>query len=192
MSNSGSALRARRDRFDEYRFKLVDRYAERLVGGMSAAQAGSTRSLRTTRLIGALVVLPVHLVTFATLVGGLYLLTAPHTWPERVAGVVLLLVCYGIRPELPKRPRHVARLGPDRAPTTFGLLREIGRLIGAEVPHELLVSRDFNAGVGRVGMHGRFLEIGAPLWVAAAPQARIALLAHELGHLAHKDLMSGL
>jgi hypothetical protein len=159
---------------------------------MTTAQAGSTRSLRTTRLIGSLVVVPVHLVTLASLVFGLYFLIAPHTWPERVGGLVLLLVCYGTRPALPQRPPYVAKLGPTQAPATFALLRQIGQQVGAPVPDELLVSRLFNAGVGRVGLRGRVLEIGAPLWVAAGPQARIALLAHELGHLAHKDLTSGL
>jgi heat shock protein HtpX len=191
VSTTQGAARARRDRFEEYRLRLVDGYAERLVATFSSAQSG-TRSLRATRVVGALVVLPVHLVTLASLVGGLYLLVAPHTWPERVAGLVLLLVCYGTRPELPKRPAYVARLRPDEAPATFALLRQVGELVHAPVPEELLVSRAFNSAVGRVGLRGRFVELGAPLWVAAPPQARVALIAHELGHIAHKDLTNGL
>jgi hypothetical protein len=192
VSTTKGAARSPRDRFEEYRLRLVDGYAERLVGTMSSAQAGSTRSLRSTRVVGALVVLPVHLLTLASLVGGLYLLVAPHTWPERVAGLVLLLVCYGTRPELPKRPAYVARLGPDDAPATFALLRQVGELVRAPVPDEVLVSRAYNAAVGRAGLRGRFVELGAPLWVAAPPQARVALIAHELGHLAHRDLTNGL
>ncbi|MGC4109655.1 MAG: M48 family metalloprotease [Nocardioides sp.] len=192
MSKAGGAVRARRDRFDEYRLKLVDGYAERLVTGMSTAQAGSTRSLRGSRLVGSLVVLPVHLVTAASLVGGLYLLLWPHTWPERLAGALLLLVCYGTRPEIPKRPPYVARLKPETAPATFALLEQVGDQVGAPVPDEVLISRKFNASVSRAGLRGRALELGAPLWVAAGPQARIALLAHELGHIAHRDLTSSL
>jgi hypothetical protein len=192
VTTTGGATRKRRDRFEEYRLRLVDGYAERLVDGMTSARAGSTRSLLRTRLIGALVVLPVHLVTLASLVGGLYLLLLPHTWPERLAGLVLLLVCYGTRPELPKRPSYLARLDPTRAPSTFALLHQIGEKVGAQVPHEVLISRDYNAAVSRVGLRGQVLVLGAPLWVAAPPQARVALLAHELGHIAHKDLTSGL
>jgi Zn-dependent protease with chaperone function len=192
VATRSGVLQARRDAFEEFRLRLVDSYADRLVAGMSTARPDQTRSLTLARLIGALVVLPVHVLSLASLIGGLYLLALGDTWPERVAGAFLLLVCYGVHPELPKRPRHVARLTPESAPATYALVREVGEKIGARVPDEILVDTDFNAGVTRVGLRRQILVLGAPLWVATPRQARVALLAHELGHFAPHDVSSSL
>jgi heat shock protein HtpX len=192
VGTRSGALRTRRDSFEEFRFRLVDSYAERLVVGMSSARPEQTRSLALTRLLGVLVVLPIHLLTLASLAAGGYLIVAGQSWPLRIAGGLLLLVCYGVHPQLPRRPAHVARLTPESAPATFALIREVGTHIGAPTPDELLVSTEFNASASRVGLRRRVLTLGAPLWVAAEPQARVALLAHELGHFAHHDLTTGL
>jgi len=56
----------------------------------------------------------------------------------------------------------------------------------------VLITRDFNAFATRVGWRRNpVVAIGAPLWVAAPPQARVGLLGHELGHFAHGDLTDG-
>jgi heat shock protein HtpX len=138
-----------------------------------------------------LVVVPVYVVLVGTAVGGIYLLVHGPALPERIVGAFLLLVAYATHPRPGKLPRHSASLRREDAPLTFELLDDIAEICGTRTPSSLLVTRDFNAFALRVGWRRRsLLGIGAPLWVAAPAQARVALLGHELGHFAHGDLMS--
>ena len=75
------------------------------------------------------------------------------------------------------------------APQLFSLISEVAAVCGTRAPPQVVVTRDFNAFAARIGWRRiPVLGLGAPLWVAAPPQSRVALLGHELGHLAHGDL----
>ena len=138
-----------------------------------------------------LVVVPVYVVLVGATVGGLDLLVFGPALPERVVGVFLLLVAYATCPRPGKLPPHSASLRREHAPLTFALIDDVAAVCGTGTPTTLLVTRDFNAFAVRVGWRRRSsLGIGAPLWVATPPQARVALLGHELGHFAHGDLVS--
>ena len=109
----------------------------------------------------------------------------------RPAGVVLGLIVLAVVWEV--RPRGSA-LPDDAVALTGGtsalsaLLAEIAAAAGTAPPRTLAVVPDLNAAVydGRRRV-GRVLLIGAPLWMALAPQARVALLGHELGHFSSGD-----
>jgi Zn-dependent protease with chaperone function len=173
--------------------RLADRVAARHLARMASAKAGSTRSTFWWRSLIFLVALPVHLVSVGLVVGGLALALVGTTWPEEVIGVLLLMAAYGTHPHLPRRPEHVARLTPDDAPRLFGMIREVATTSGARVPDEVLIVPDFNAFATRVGWRRTpVMGIGAPLWFASSGQQRVALIGHELGHFAHRDLSYGL
>jgi heat shock protein HtpX len=136
-----------------------------------------------------LVVAPVHASMVAALIGGVVLLSRGPTVPLKALGVVLLLVAYATSPRPSKLPRHSASIAREDAPSLFALIDEVSFVCRTRPPQQLLVTRDFNAFATRVGWRRTpVLGLGAPLWVAAPPQARVALLGHELGHFAHRDL----
>lgn len=170
---------------------LSDRLAERQLASVTERAQVSSSSLSTQRLLMWLVVVPVYVVLVGTAVGGIYLLMHGPALPERIVGGFLLLVAYATCPRPGKLPRHSASLLRQDAPLTFALLDDVAEICGTRTPSSMLVTRDFNAFALGVGWRRRsLLGIGAPLWVAAPAQARVALLGHELGHFAHGDLMS--
>jgi heat shock protein HtpX len=102
------------------------------------------------------------------------------------------LVVFGLRQGQIRVRKGPGLLNPGTYPTTRALVREIAELIDAPMPSRLEVSADLNASAFTAGWRRRrVLSIGAPLWVALSPQARVALLAHELGHFAHGDVLRG-
>jgi Zn-dependent protease with chaperone function len=76
---------------------------------------------------------------------------------------------------------------------TFGLLAQVAAAVDAPCPQVLHVDAEFNAYCGRSGLLRRpVLGLGLPLWASLSPQARVALLGHELGHLVNGDPRRGL
>ncbi len=191
MQNRGVAtdLDARPNWLQRVERDLVDRMAERHLARLGGARPGSRGVTFWWQLLAFLVVLPVHALTIAAALGGLVLLVRGDNWMVRGLGVALLLVAIGIRPQAPRRPPHVVLLTSADSPELFGLLRAVAGTNGAPMPHEVLIVDSFNAFAFHAGWRRRrILGLGAPLWVAASPQARVALIGHELGHFAHGDL----
>jgi heat shock protein HtpX len=172
--------------------RLADGLARRQLASVTArTSAGSRprRSRATAQLVVLAAVAPVHLTLLASAVGGALLVVNGPTWPLKSLGVILAFVAFATSPRPAKLPRHSVALGPDDAPYLFALLGDVASATGARVPDQVLVTREYNAFAMRAGWRRRrVIAIGAPLWVAAPPQARVALLGHELGHFAHGDL----
>lgn len=166
--------------------RVADAIDRRLV---DRAASGSRVSLG--RAAGYALATPVHLVSLA-LVGGavVVLVRGEGVWAWLLAAFLLLLAWV-------TRPRFSVRANPDtikvdpaRAPELVALVDEVCRLAGAKPPAEIRFDHDFNAYVAPLGLHQRHLVLGAPLWAALGPQERVALLGHEVGHLAHGDVLS--
>ncbi len=110
--------------------------------------------------------------------------------PNRVMGVLaaalVLGVVWTIRPRAARLPDDAVLVQPG--PHLSGLLAEVARAVGTAPPRTVAVIPDINAAVYDGSRRdGRVLLLGAPYWLALAPQARVALLGHELGHFASHD-----
>jgi Zn-dependent protease with chaperone function len=173
------------------RQERLDAMTERVLLRMTTVDARARPGRSLPGLAAALLVLPVHVLTVALAAGGLTAVLAGDGWVLKLAGALALALAVLLRPHLGGMPEHVALLRPEDAPALFRLLGEVGSHTRAPVPHVVVVSSEFNATASLSGLRRRVLEIGAPLWIAADPQARVALLGHELGHFAHGDLRSG-
>lgn len=107
--------------------------------------------------------------------------------------VPLLVVAFVLRPRLPSARRlraHRYRLEPSQTPALHGLIHQIADATGAPRPHEVLLSREWNAETGTAGLRRRrMLSLGIPMLVSLTPQEMVALIAHELGHLRHQDTL---
>lgn len=125
--------------------------------------------------------------TIALVPFGLWLLVA---LPNRVMGVIaaalVLGVVWSIRPRRPKLPDDAAAVAA--APQLEALLAQVAAAAGTTPPTTVALTADINASVyDGPRRQGRVLLLGAPMWLALGPQARVALLAHELGHFASGD-----
>jgi Zn-dependent protease with chaperone function len=171
---------------------LADRLARRQLASVTARAQISSRPTIGSRVLISLLVLPVHVVLFGSALAGAYLLVRGPGVPLRILGVLLLLVAFATFPRPAELGPHSAALTPEDAPLFFRLIGEVAAVCRTRSPSQVLVVKDFNAFATRVGWRRRsVLGIGAPVWVAAPPQARVALLGHELGHFAHGDLTEG-
>jgi Zn-dependent protease with chaperone function len=129
-----------------------------------------------------------------------WLLVVPAVWlmvaiPFRLAGILLgvlvLAIWWSVLPRRPHLPDD-ARLVVGATPELDGLLATVAGAVGTSPPRTVAVTPWINAAVlDGVRGAGRTLLIGAPLWLALSPQARVALLAHELGHYSSGDTRRG-
>lgn len=172
--------------------RLVDEAVARSVDNATLTAVDAFGSRARQNLAGWLLAAPVHLLTVGGVVAGCWLVLRSGFLPAQLFGGLLLLGAFVTRPRLPRRPDHLGRFTPADAPALFELLGRIADTTGAPTPDEVVVSLRFNASVSRAGLRGQVLELGAPLWAAAPAQARVALIGHELGHLARPDLIGGL
>ncbi|WP_027341012.1 M48 family metalloprotease [Hamadaea tsunoensis] len=116
------------------------------------------------------------------------------TQPFLVKIVGLLLIGFAL-PFTPKfgspRKRRAAidELSETEAPHLYSLIRRTAEAVGAPMPHHIGVEAQWNASTAVLGLRRRrFLVLGLPLWRAARPQERVALLGHELGHFVNNDV----
>jgi heat shock protein HtpX len=129
-------------------------------------------------------------VATAALFGaGIWLLMRPPYLP----GLALIAVAIELRPRFDKLEPTDRAVTAGQAPVTFGLLARVAAAVGAPCPRTLHVDAEFNAYCGRSGLlRHPVLGLGLPLWASLSPQARVALLGHELGHLVNGDPRRGL
>lgn len=118
---------------------------------------------------------------------GLYLL-AQFQLVQFIAGLLLVLVGIELRPRVPRIRRTFGALTRAEAPATFAVIERVANWLGAEVPSVLYVDESFNAACARSGLRRHpVLILGLPLWAGLSPDARVALLGHELAHLVNND-----
>ena len=151
------------------------------------------RPSQTTRTGAAVVALSVTvLVAYAVAVVLLVLATfAPKNLYGWVGVVIGWLVVVAVAPR-PNRLDDVRPLTIDECPNLHRHVAAVADAVGTRPPDDLAVSTDFNAGVTRLGWGRRqVLVIGLPLWTLLTDDARLALLAHEMGHLRGRDATTG-
>src|SRR5579859_3932671 len=155
------------------------------------AELGAQRPERpgwTTARVGLLATSIALLVFDLGLVGfGVYLVVTGWSL-VKVVGVFLLLLGIELRPRLPRLPKGAEMLSRSGHSRLYALVDAVGERIGAPPIDGVVVNETYNASCNRYGLRRRrILTIGMPLWAALGPDARIALLGHELGHLINAD-----
>lgn len=173
----------------KFRERVDTRVATALDRRLVDRMAGSRAYWSPAGFVSIAMATLVHLVVVALTVGGLGLIVLGDNVPQRIAGgVVLLPVLLLVRG---RERRDDVRVEPAAAPAFTALVEEVARALGTRPPTYIGIDDDINASAARTGLRSRVLVIGAPLWVALGPQARLALLGHELGHFAHRDVVHG-
>ncbi|MDH2416405.1 M48 family metallopeptidase [Nocardioides sp. CER19] len=139
-------------------------------------------------VVAVVLATPVHLLTLAVAALGVRLLWLGTPLAAKVAGLLCLLLAYALRPALGDRKPVGSELDLKRCPQTATLLREVAAAVGTTAPGHVSLTTDPRADARLTGLSGRALSIGAPLWLALTGPERVALVGHQLGHLARGDV----
>jgi Zn-dependent protease with chaperone function len=111
--------------------------------------------------------------------------------PKELWGWVGVVLGWVVVVAVLPRPQHVTDAEPlpvEAFPHTHRLVAALADDLGARPPASIHLDLDFNAHVMSTGWRLRpALVVGLPCWTYLTDDERIALLAHELGHLAGRD-----
>lgn len=132
--------------------------------------------------------LAVLLTAIALFVAGMTIVFWPDlVWPVRLMiAVPLIGLAWLGRPRWAKPPDESRNLADY--PALHRLMRKIAERLKLKTPARVVVGTEFNAGIGRYGWHGTTVfDLGLPLAAVLEPQELVALIGHELGHLAAGD-----
>ena len=155
------------------------------------ADPGSLDRASAAGATAVLLAVAVHAVTVLLILGAVAVvaLVRPWWWGA-LLGLPLAALAWLVLPRPPRMPEGVR---PAQSRTLEALVARIAAAVGTVPPHAVVVSCETNAGYTVVGLRRRrVLVIGLPLWVALGPEARVAVLAHELGHAVNGDARRGL
>jgi Zn-dependent protease with chaperone function len=121
--------------------------------------------------------------------GATYLLVYERDAPPRVVAALLLLaLTFALRPRF-GRVAPELRVSRRTHPTLHELVERVAAKLGVRPPDLIAISSEVNARVMNVGVRRRrALVLGLPLLAISSPDERVALLGHELAHLANGDL----
>jgi Zn-dependent protease with chaperone function len=142
--------------------------------------------LRT--VLAVVVAAPVHLMTLAVAALGILLLWPGTSTFQKILGAGCLVFAYGLRPTLRDGKPDGTVIDLRRSPETAALVREVAGAVHGAAPTRVEVSSALTADLRLMGLRDRVLSISAPLWLALTGQERLALLGHELGHVARGDM----
>jgi hypothetical protein len=139
-----------------------------------------------------LLTLPVRLIAPLALAGAVLLLGLASNLLEIAGGLVLIAVAVVSRPKTATSFEIASKATAKEAPRLFAALEATRRAVGGPRVHEVWWGTGTTAATL---VHGwrrrRVVAIGAPLWVALGPQARVALLAHQIDHFRRPELRAG-
>jgi Zn-dependent protease with chaperone function len=172
----------------------IDHWLAFRFNARAVARVGTRPPARRAGLLARVVLtavaLPVLALAPACLVLAAYLLaTGAPSGP--VLCFLLVLLALVIRPRLPRLSRDAWVVARSSAPKLFALLDRVAAASQAPVPQTVILFPATNAFVAMLGLRRRLLAIGLPLWAGLAPQQRVALLGHEMGHLVNHDTRRG-
>lgn len=177
-----AALPRRRRRAVE-RTYATDARLSAQVAGRPPRRAPAARD--TLLLLAVSVVLAAAVVAlFVT--GVVMVLGGSLAW--RVLGALLAMLAVELRPRLPRQPIELGTVHRADQPALWTVLDTICRELGAPRVDTVVLDESFESSCLRIGLRRRpVLHLGLPLWAALTPQGRLALLAHQLGHLVSGD-----
>ncbi|MFD0314718.1 M48 family metallopeptidase [Streptomyces flavalbus] len=177
-------------RGERVRRRLARRHGERLLADLTEDGVRPVRDVFGVLSYG--IALAVHAVTVVLAVGGVVSLVSGSGFWGVVGGVLALGVAWTLRPRLGRLPRDGIVLRRADAPELFALVDEVARAVGTRSVDAIVVDAELNASVMTLGVRGRMLTLGVPLWEVLTPDERVALLGHELGHFVNGDTRHGL
>jgi Zn-dependent protease with chaperone function len=179
-----------RTRFERAYVKAGARIGRRLGTQLEAAR-DLEPSWTVSKVAAVAIAVAVHLLAIAIFAGGV-LLVLTASPPAVLAGLVFLGVAWLMRPRLAKVPDEGV-VTPEEAPTLYALAEQVAASLDTRPPDLIVINGEFNAYWSVAGIRRkRVLGLGLPLFDSLGPQARVALIGHEIGHGRNGDVRRGL
>lgn len=171
--------------------QLGEKQGRKALAKLVAAPVADLRPRLSAASAAALAIAGlIHLFSLAVFAAGLYALTG---YPDP-ASVIFGLFCIGMAWLLLPRPMPLPKKTVDLKafPALKSLVDDITAKLGGEPVRHIVIDEDFNASYAVAGWRRRpLLHLGLPLWIALAPQERVALIAHEIAHGVNGDSSRG-
>ena len=137
----------------------------------------------------AIVVHASSLMTFAA--GAYFVIGYYPSIPAIALGLALCGLAWLLLPALGKVPENV--VPESDFPALYSFVNNVARDLGGQPIRHIVVDETYNAAYGTVGCQREaVLWIGLPLWIALAPQERVAVVGHEVAHGVNGDSTRGL
>jgi Zn-dependent protease with chaperone function len=132
----------------------------------------------------------VHLATLLLIVAVLRVLVSDLSLFVRLVLLALLgPLVVAVWPRPARLDTDARTLTPDLAPAALAMVEHVAATVGVPAPDVLALDTEYRASLEVVGWRRRpVLVLGWPLWNVLDRQAKVALIAHELGHLASGDV----
>ncbi|MGW2154839.1 M48 family metallopeptidase [Nonomuraea sp. NPDC001699] len=187
MSSTGKGWAARRQAAVVHN---LHRDVIRAAREGGTARAGGSAGL--ARAAGYALAALVHLLPFAFLAIGVYLVTR-FTILSVPIGLIVIDLAWLTRPRPVRVPGGAETLTRQNAPRLYELIDRIGAEVGAPRTDLVVLSGAVNAAFTTYGWRRRpLVEIGYPLWMLLTPAERVSVLAHEMAHSRNGDARHGL
>jgi Zn-dependent protease with chaperone function len=171
--------------FDKLSARMAPRASDKLFERV-IADPPTARRVTAREVVTIAISLVVHAAALAMLVLGVLLLATTWPGPGVVLGAAAVAVAVMLRPRLGRLASNAR--SREELPELSALVDRVADCVGAPKVDRFILDGQMNASFGRYGLRRRaVLSIGMPLWGAAAPDERVALLGHELGHAANGD-----
>jgi len=166
--------------------KLNQKVGEAIyLSALKDIASGRTGSARPGALLWTLSALVVASPFVLAILGLVFLLLDFPNLITIVLGVVFLGLGCMLRPRKNQMPEGA--IDRKTLPETFALLDAISAHLGAPKVSKVVLNSEFNAFATEV-RQDTVVGIGAMLWLGMSPEQRLAVLGHELGHLANRDV----
>jgi heat shock protein HtpX len=181
----------------EESLKRLDVIYEKLgrkFGASMLHQVSERQSLRPgfslPRLLAYLLASCVHMISLLFLVGSIYCIV---NWDGRfwfvLFGLFLLGLSWVTRPRFGKLEKHETIVSREEHPALYKIVDDLCGAAGVRPIDGIIIDQQFNASVTTIGLRGKkILTIGLPLFTILPKEERLALLGHEVGHIANRDL----
>lgn len=171
--------------------RMGDRHGKALFEELRRREAGRP-PVRPSRFVLVALSLAVLALQLGVVAAALWL--AVRFWPNPFAlagSLLLLVVAWGVRPRF-RRVSRDSLASPATHPELFDLIRRIAEPLEVPAPRRIVLDEGYNAWMGRTGWRQRpTLGLGVPLFHALPAEQQIALVGHELAHLANGDATRG-
>ncbi|MEW1955361.1 M48 family metalloprotease [Terrabacter sp. NPDC080008] len=137
----------------------------------------------------------IALLVLAAYAASFVLLVVATIASKNVVGWFFVVLAWLIVVAVAPRPHRLEDVHPlpvEEFPSVHHYVTTVAGAVGTRKPDLVAASTEFNAGVARVGWGRRqALVIGLPLWTLLTDEERLALMAHEMGHLRGRDTTLG-
>jgi Zn-dependent protease with chaperone function len=188
--NIGQEIEPVRNRFARWYMDLHKQRSATLFKKVVKESTGGISVGHSNRRLLLAICWLINLSVFALAFGGLLIVYVMQNVFGSILGALMLSVAYAQRPRVTPLPALL--YSRTELPKLFRLTDDVACAIGCEPVSAIVLTEDYNAYVFTAGKnHQQIMALGVPYFYLLSPQARVGLIAHELGHFASDDPKNG-